>query len=88
MHAHHTVVNVGSSTVFCNGLAVARVGDSGAGEMTSGSSNVNLGNRINSRMTIVQSGYGAANVQILVVEVLEYIKIWHYHLKRTIILKM
>ena len=41
---HVAKVNVGSSTVFCNGLAVARVGDSAdLGEMTSGSSNVNAG---------------------------------------------
>ena len=41
---HVAKVNVGSSTVFCNGLAVPRLGDSAdAGAMTSGSSNVNAG---------------------------------------------
>ena len=40
--ANHTaVVNAGSSTVFVEGLALARIGDSAdAGAMTSGSSNV------------------------------------------------
>ena len=40
--ANHTAqVNVGSDTVFVEGLALARIGDSAdAGAMTSGSSNV------------------------------------------------
>ena len=41
---HEAQVNAGSSTVFVEGLALARIGDSAdAGAMTSGSSNVFAG---------------------------------------------
>ena len=41
---HVANLNVGSSTVFINGIAVGRIGDSAdAGAMTSGSSNVFAG---------------------------------------------
>ena len=41
---HVAVVNVGSSTVYVEGLAIARIGDStDAGAMTAGSPNVYAG---------------------------------------------
>ena len=41
---HVANLNAGSSTVFINGIAVGRIGDSAdAGSMTSGSSNVFVG---------------------------------------------
>ncbi len=41
---HVANVNVGSSTVFVHGLAIARIGDStDSGELTTGSSNVFAG---------------------------------------------
>lgn len=41
---HVANLNAGSSSVFINGIAVGRIGDSAdAGEMTSGSSNVFVG---------------------------------------------
>jgi uncharacterized Zn-binding protein involved in type VI secretion len=44
--SHQTTISVGSSTVFANGLGIARIGDSYSGgeEVSSGSSNVFAGN--------------------------------------------